>query len=117
MAEVTHTSTGSLEAWAQALSDAHLIAAQNEFLRRPGVPIAVPDAEDRHVAEAYGWRCGGDNNDVIYDSKVFDSWKEAVSWSGDADCGDEAMQGSPVYSSWRDCCEGEGFLSRRTLER
>ena len=63
----------------------------------------------RGIAESHGWRMGGDNNDVIYDSTVLDSWKEVVSWSGDEDYRDQRMSYSPIYSTWHSYCEGEEF--------
>lgn len=83
-------------------------AATQELIDR-GSKLAPPDALDpyRLAAEAAGWRFGGD--DVIWNSKVFDSWKEAVSWSGDEEAPDQAMFDSATYSTWRECCEGEGI--------
>ncbi|MGE3307749.1 MAG: hypothetical protein AB7I52_17470 [Rhizobiaceae bacterium] len=60
----------------------------------------------RKAAEAKGWRHGGDGDGFIYDSNVFDSWKEAVSWSGD-DGRDERERSSTIYATWRECCEAE----------
>lgn len=60
----------------------------------------------RIAAMGRGWREGGG---CIYDSTVFDSWKEAQSWSGEDDCGDDSMASSPTYSTWRECCESEGI--------
>jgi uncharacterized protein (UPF0335 family) len=52
------------------------------------------------AARAQGWTCGGDDDDIIYNTKHYESWKAAISWSpGDG----------PVYSSWTQCCEDEGI--------
>lgn len=61
------------------------------------------------AARAAGWTHGGDGDGFIYDSNVFGSWKEAASWAGDEDCGDEDMATSATYATWRECCEGEGI--------
>lgn len=58
----------------------------------------------RTAAEAKGWREGGG---YIYDSAVFGSWKEAVSWSGEEDGRDEDEQSSNIYDSWQECCKAE----------
>lgn len=83
-------------------------AATQELIDR-GSPLAPETTADPYefAARAAGWRIGGDNDDVIYDGNVFDSWKGAVSWAGDESCGDEAMASSTTYSTWQECCEGE----------
>lgn len=53
------------------------------------------------AARAQGWAEGGG---YIYQSKDWDSWKEAVSWSGE-----DGWPASPVYAGWTKCCEGEGI--------
>ena len=63
----------SLEAWARALSDSQLDAARTEFERRKRDPQEDMASPYQQVAENHGWRMGGDDNDVIYDSTVFDS--------------------------------------------
>jgi len=59
------------------------------------------------AARAAGWLQGGDDDGVIYDGKVFGSWKEAVSWAGNEEAGVAMWADSTVYASWKECCEGE----------
>lgn len=99
----------SVEAWARALSDGQLDAARTELERRKQLPPADMDWQYRQIAERHGWRMGGDNEDIIYNSRVLDSWKEAVSWSGDEACGDRVVADTSIYSTWSECCEGEDF--------
>jgi len=67
---------------------------------------SLSESRCEEVASLAGWRSGGG---YIYDGKVFGSWKEAVSWSGqDGVTGEE--RDSIVYDSWRDCCIGEGLI-------
>lgn len=51
------------------------------------------------AAKAKGWVTGGG---YIYHRDHFDSWKEAVSWSGT-----EGHEDHPLYDSWKECCEAE----------
>lgn len=103
MVEPGKQSPWSAETWARALSDELLAAAMAEKQRRVAAAVVVVDDPYRKAAEAAGWRHGGE---YIYDSNVFGSWKEAVSWSGE-DGRDEAEQSSNLYSTWRECCAGE----------
>lgn len=64
----------------------------------------LPEAAYQAAATAAGWREGG--GCYILDGAVFDSWKEAVSWSGD-DGRDERERSSNLYDTWRECCEAE----------
>ncbi|MFI0847763.1 hypothetical protein [Mesorhizobium sp. IMUNJ 23232] len=63
----------------------------------------LPKDPYRAAAMAAGWREGGG---YIFDGAVFDSWKEAVSWSGD-DGRDERERSSNLYATWKQCCEAE----------
>jgi hypothetical protein len=57
------------------------------------------------AARKAGWSEGGG---YIYDTRVFGSWKEAVSWCGN-DGRDEAEKNSRVYTDWYECCAEEGL--------
>lgn len=64
-----------------------------------------PDCADRSevaaaeaAARAAGWELGGDGDGIIFNTKDYDSWKEAVSWPDDD---------KRTYSDWVDCCLGE----------
>lgn len=82
------------------------IEANRARLYPPADPAAMAEQRAEKAASAVGWRIG---DSIIYDSNVFDSWKEAVSWAGEDDAPDEKMQESRLYSTWVACCEGEGI--------
>lgn len=71
-------------------------------------PTPSPSADDpteadyEAAARAAGWNRGGDGAGIIWNTKAWDSWKEALSWSGK-----EGWPDSPIYSTWQECCEGE----------
>lgn len=67
------------------------------------------ESQCEELAKRAGWRSGGG---YIYDGELFGSWKEAVSWCGDAGITDEERD-STVYDSWWDCCIGEELLTAR----
>lgn len=69
-------------------------------------PTAELEREEKRAelaATSQGWRLG---DSIIYDSNVFESWKAALSYAGD-DGRDERERESRIYSTWRECCEGE----------
>ena len=67
--------------------------------------LAENDCEHQFedAARAAGWDEGGG---IIYDTKVFESWKAAVSWSGESGR-DAAEQNSRTYDTWKECCKFE----------
>lgn len=67
--------------------------------------VPLPETAYEKAARAQGWTQGGDNAGVIYSTKQYDSWKEAVSWSGT----DSPNNNGPVYDTWKECCEAEGI--------
>lgn len=72
------------------------------------LPIAgdsTTNAPYEAAARAKGWTRGGDGGGIIYNTKQYDSWKEAVSWAGT----DGPNNNGPVYDSWEECCEGEAI--------
>jgi hypothetical protein len=52
------------------------------------------------AARSHGWTCGGDYDDIIYNTADYESWKAAASWS---------PQYGPIYDDWKQCCEEEGI--------
>jgi hypothetical protein len=84
----------------EAVSDCekHVRAAIQDAAAHP----IDPDYEK--LCREAGWK--GNEGDCIWDSKVFSSWKEAVSWSGEEDAGPEAMS-STTYTTWQQCWESE----------
>ena len=53
------------------------------------------------AARAKGWTCGGDDNDVIYNTNDYGCWKEAVSWS---------PKEGVIYDTWEDCYKQESAM-------
>lgn len=67
-------------------------------------PIEEQSPAER-AARAAGWDEGEGN---IYNTAEYESWKAAVSWSG------EDGHDSPVYGSWEECCDMEGIEYEQT---
>lgn len=70
-------------------------------------PDCADKAEEKGAeiaARAAGWLHGGDGDGIIYHGDHYDSWKEAVSYSGG-----EGYEDAPIYSTWQECCDFEGI--------
>lgn len=73
-----------------------LISRLNALL--DSIAAGVPPQPSRweRIARACGWDRGGDNDDVVFHTGEYESWKAAVSWS--------PAQGE-IYESWKECVE------------
>jgi len=103
--EDAESNGGAMAYWETGQIAAKALAAYR------GEAYVAPVNKYETAARAAGWVSGGDNGDVIYDSKAFGSWKEAVSWAGGGD--DDESEGavdSPIYSTWRECCDGQNIV-------
>jgi hypothetical protein len=61
-------------------------------------------ADYETAARAVGWDRGGDNGGIIFHKPTWGTWKAAISWAGE-----DGRPDSPIYTSWHECCDGEGI--------
>lgn len=74
------------------------------------LPLWPARLDYQAIAARSGWCKGSDTGLMIYHGPTWGSWKAACSWAGTDNQPNGEFDLPTIYTSWKDCCEGEDLL-------